>query len=390
MSRVIVDVLDGDLFFHCKGKIERSIKNSQEKHFYLVKVSSGENKKIYEDLFTALNYTEYHICNPDDQVDVPWLLRLLCRLKKNNVPQEELSLLTEIYRHRKDILLIHGNLFSAVCTYFLLLNHWKSLNWICWGNFLDTHKVDSGKIAIQFFCLKLLYRKFKRIICLMQPDVVTAQKKYGCRRVFLCPYPGVWNLHSEPEETVEKNDKILVGNSAHSVYSYIDLTEKLIPYKDSIHLTFMIPYGTEYASLAEGVVKLRNLLQSEGFKHDFWDKVLSYKEYEKEMSKYRYYICPYETQTGLGAIYKMIDNESTVYLTGFNFDWLSFLGFKVCSIKEFLERLEKQEALELETTVREENKKLFRHLWEPRHRIRQLECLLMIEHNLNKLDSNWL
>lgn len=387
---MIVDILDGDLFFHCKGKIERSIKNSQEKHFYLVKVSSEENKKIYEDLFTALNYTEYHICNPDDQVNAPLLLRLLCWLKKNKVPNEELSLLAEIYRHRKDILLIHGNLLSAVCIYFLLLNHWKSLNWICWGSFFVSDNIGSRKIAIQFFCLKLLFRKFKRIICLMQPDVVTAQKKYGCRRVFLCPYPGVFNSQPELNEDTQKYDKMLVGNSAHSVFSYIDLTEKLIPYKDSIHLTFMLPYGTEYTSLAESVKKLKNLLRREGFKYDFWDKILSYDEYEKEMKKYRYYVCPYDRQTGLGAIYKMVDNKATVYLTGFNLDWLSYLGLKVCSIEDFLKKLERQESLEVASNIRDENKKLLRQHWEPRHRIGQLERLLMTEHNLNKLDSNWL
>ena len=44
---MIVDIFDGDLYFHCLGKIKRSIKNSREKHFYLIKVTSEEYKKMY-------------------------------------------------------------------------------------------------------------------------------------------------------------------------------------------------------------------------------------------------------------------------------------------------------------------------------------------------------
>ena len=373
---MIVDIFDGDVFFLSKGIMESYIRYSKERHFFIVKVSRVEYEKEYRDFFGKNNYSDYHICEPSAKNKVPFLLKCLITLKKSRVRNEELDLLTEIYRHRKDTLLIHGNFFSAIFVYFLLLNKWKDLNWICWGNFLADNKSASRKIALRYFFLKKLYRKFHRVICLMQPDVIKAKEKYGCKNVYLCPYPAKFNMALLPDLEEDYGDKsILVGNSGHSVYDYIRLVKAIIPYHKLYHFTFMLPYGTE--ELYKGVLELKNILNTEGFNYTIWDKVLPHDEYEKKMRKYRYYICPYETQSGLGAAMTMMYNERTVILTGFNLSWFNFLGIKIISVEDFISKIKKNKNFELDLADRKENKKKLEILFNEEQRIKKLNDLLL-------------
>ena len=378
---MIVDVFDGDLFFHTVGMIKCSIENAQEKHFYLIKVSSAENKKLYEDLFFSKNYTEYRICAPgDNDDDIPLALRFFCWLKKNSKKSEEIILLKEMYRLRKNTLLLHGIPLYG----FLLLIRWPNLNWICWG-----FGIRPTKLLLRLK-RKLLYSKLKKIICLMQPDLEFIQKKFRFRRVFLCPYPDYfrYKMPSMQKSSDLPNNKVLVGNNGNVIHSYISLVEKLKPYKDSIDLTFMIPYGT--TGRDDDIKNLKNLLQAEKFHYDFWDKVLACDEYNKKMGSYKYYICPFETQTGLGAVYTMIACDRTVYLTGFNYAWCSYLGIKVYSIDDFLEKLKNQSSLEMDIDIRKENRRQYCELFDGKRRIGKLEKLLMTEGNLENLETDWL
>lgn len=383
-----ISVHDGDVYFLTERILSSYIKNSSIHHRYIVNVSSDEMEKRYIKLFNSLNYTDYYISNEREKISLPCYLKLLIAVKKNKLTLREKNFLGEIYKYRKQKIVIHGNLFSSIFIYFLLFSFWKDINWICWGAFPDDYlKINSWKIASQLYFLKGVYQKFQRIICLMQPDVEKIKKKYHCKNVFLCPYPLNY-VNINTDEPVISNGKILIGNSGHVAKAYLEFTNRLIPYSSLLDLTYMFPYGKEGVGKAKEL--LSNLLSEYKFTYQFWEDTLPYDTYLKKMCQYQFYVCPFTNQTGLGAIYTMIYQEKTVYLSGFNLAWLRFLNFEVFSIDDLLEKLQSGESLEMNAEAKRNNRNLLIKLFDAKHRVIQMNQLMNMPVNLCNQDSNWM
>lgn len=378
----IIDVFDGDLFFHAKAKIKLLIQQSQLSHFFIIVLSQNLNQE-YHAFFKELNYERYQIIS-NDKVDelqeLPWIIRFGLFVRKSETLNNELSLLSYLYKNRNKRILLHGNLFTSMIIILLNIYSFKSLVWICWGSILRNPNSGTLKKYIITKLFKRLYRKIDRIICLMSEDVQELKTIYKCKNVFLCPYPDRELKVSLPQSFTHRG--ALVGNSGHLFNSYICFAQKIRQFND-MHFTFMLNYGPIRAEKLEK--SLTPFIERTNF--EIWDEVVEYEEYLRILNEHDIYICPYEFQTGLGAIYSMIKLEKTVCLTGYNLLWARQLGFHILSLEDFIDNVNSNKNSVLPSWELRENKERYLDLFSANRRIGMLDRILSSElSSLNRSD----
>ena len=375
----IIDVFDGNIPIHTKEYIELFYKYSNLKHYFVILVSSKNKVQEYQVFFSKIGCRQYYIVH-DNPGQLPFLLTILLRLRRTQTSLEEKSLLSFLYKNRKKKILFHGNVITPMMVYMFNLYSFRSLNWVCWGTILGKRQSVLKTVAY-----KKLYGKFRRIVCLMSEDAIEIRKLFKCKCTFVCPYPDK-NPLAKKNKT-EKSDKtitkVLVGNSGHSLESYIEFCQRLPKDLDGLHFTFMRVYGP--VGFNDFKNKILNYIDKKYF--DVWDELLSLEQYYKKLNEYDVYVSPQTTQTGLGAIYAMIKLEKTLFLAGYNYSWVSSLGINAQLLEKFIDSVKSKNELKFPIEILTKNNDIYSDIFSNKRRFDKWDNLLTADRNtLNNSD----
>lgn len=321
----IYHVFNAETHFLSLRIIETTITYFTQGHCYLL---IGENiyKEKYLKMFDENHYSDFYYYSSWDD------------FKKNNILE------------KNNCILLHGGRHAWM--FYFYIHGFKNVNWICWGSGVYiSHKLKS---RLSFFYKYIVYRSLNSIVVLMSPEQRYLQNVFGCKDVRWIPYLGNENeakavIYPKENFLINKVDRnniiVYLGNSAHSVQSYIEILDILYHFKENIEIHCMIHYGTEgrEISLKKLEEKGEKMYGNRFYMHY---ELYSIKEYYNFMNHSDVYICGSQTQTGLGAAFACFSLGKKLYLAGRNYEYLTSLGFVVsdysCISKQTLDEFFKQ------------------------------------------------
>ncbi len=378
---MVIDIFYGDLTFHVVNMVTAIVQHSKHQHFFVIYLSEQKFESTYIELFKKLNIDTFKIIKPIS-CRLSFLIRFLLLFKKEKLPLRDYDFLQTLTQYRKETLLFHGYFFNSLIVFLIVGSFFKNVSWVCWGKIAakNTNKKFSLKSQLLFLTNKLAYRKMRRIICLLQNDMDELMRDFKCKRISLCPYAMEipTDLATIKQKGVSSNGgfpKILIGNNGHLFKEYIDFCEVVRPFKDSLDLTFMINYRLDRLSPTL-YQRLREVLTSGCYRYKLWEDILPLNEYWIVLNQHDIYVCNAKKQSGLGAIYYMIMLEKSIYLTGYNFNWIQQLGFFVCSVDEFFLRLQQGQDLSFSPQQLKSNKKIFQDFFAADSRMQEWDRVL--------------
>ena len=373
----IIHVFNGDLSFHVIRKSEYIIRFSSHPIFLLIYLTKEDLREKYIALFTKYGCTDYYITKP-----VSHRLSLLCNFllafKKDQLSPCQNDLVFHLSKFRTNRILFHGYFFSQLIVALIAIKYFKNVNWICWGTMLRKNSARRLNLrdALNNWLTETAYKRFNSVICLLKSDQNELESSFSLKHVFLAPYGCDFNdLYKDNPELVSRrktNDppRILVGNSAHVIDDYIDFVRGLDGFPANVSLTFMMNYGM--VSHAEKVECLKKLLSEKSLTYDFWDKTEPFNVYLEKIAQFDVYVCPAQYQSGLGAIYHMLYLGKTVYLKGYNLQWVIQCGFfSVKDIGQFLSDVEKGHGFPLDSDLIARDRDLLTSLTNPAQAIKR-------------------
>lgn len=248
----------------------------------------------------------------------------------------------------KDDHIILHSLIPDICKY-IFFHSYKNVSVVCWGSGI---KLVTFKNYLLYPLKFLLYRSFKYMITLMEPDKTYLQEKYFLKKVINQPYIGEREYELDKymkTRTFVEDSKSLrnvyVGNNSTCINSYLEIAENsLVSYKNDISLQFMFNY--DYCQDATSVIRLKRFCDITYPTYSFNTELYGLSEYASYIDKCDIYICGEDRQTGLAAIYTALRLGKKIYLKGNNYDWITSLGcivhhtneLKKISSDEFLSR----------------------------------------------------
>jgi hypothetical protein len=246
----------------------------------------------------------------------------------NNI--SELKPLNKKLRHH-DVYL-HGVPYSWMI--YLIINRYKSINWICWGAGAILNYKNYKSIL--FYPIKnIIYKRFKRIGVLMPQDQNNLEKYFNLKNIFLLSYAG--SLNNFPYdlgklyENKYNSNVVYIGNNSSSINSYMGVAKSLSTF-DNIYLVCMLNYSFKESNVSKDLMDYGK--SSFGDKFRFDTELYSLNDYYDYMDSCDIYICAIKKQTGLGAIYTSLRLGKKIYLTGQNYEWITSLGCEIFHVDE--------------------------------------------------------
>lgn len=313
--------------YHSARMIENILKNSTVKPYFLLKGDCSSDLDRYYAVFEKYSFSDYQFI-----IRRKNKLFLLCYY---------IQILLALFRKRKNAILFHS--LPSVYLIFILNLFANNINGVCWS----TRFVDKKSRNMLFF-KKRVINMYREIVCLVSEDKNDLYRFYNYIIRFVIPYATDENKYKFCDEVYcEKKAEytnILLGNNVWKVDYYIRDIEciKEISLKKT-SLTCMMNYGNCSLDKIEE-------LESLGIK--YWGKdrfflltdFLSIDDYYLLLKKTDIYICSWETQTGLGAIYTCLVYGVKCFLDGANYNIMSELGcvvfkitdLKILSVKEII------------------------------------------------------
>ncbi len=275
---------------------------SDAKHIIILCGNKNLNKKRYDDMFSELNFSDYSFC------------------------QSFFSYLRLIYKYRKNSILFHeGHYHWYLIAIFLGC---KNIHWICWGS---GAKISHGIKSYLSVPMKMyIYRKFKSIITLMEPDRISIIRDFGVLPTKIQTISYAFSKEKEDglckelaNHNKSKVDKpvVLLGNNSNCIKSYIDMLYCLQQYRGKVKVQCMLHYGLIKDKTYNSLIEIGKSIFANDFRsnEEFYNDMESYVRY---MHKCDVYICGVETQTGLGAINTCLKLGKKIYITGKNLEWI--------------------------------------------------------------------
>ncbi len=361
---MIYDVFNGKLTFHVKRMLDFFIEYSQVNHYFVIYATDDSCRDEYVKFFADRGQTNYHIISQKKQ-KLPLFFRLLTIFKKEQLSLEDIDLLCFLSKHRNDSILFHGCFFSNLVAFAIALGYFRHISWGCWGTSAENCFPEKIKDKILQKINLFAYRKMDVILTLMQGDFEDL-KKYHRRNNYLVSY--VVDFAKEISHAMHgcavKNYqdgtpvKVLIGNSGHCRRSYLSISKQLEPYRHKLDLCFMY----NYTASNDRAQQLTSYLDAHHFHYTIWDKVVSIDEYIRMFSVFDVYLCGEDKQTGLGAIAYAQALGKSIYLCGYNYDWIKGRGYYVETVEQFVQHLQNAETWMFPASKLLENKELFYRL----------------------------
>lgn len=373
---------------HLTPSIIRSfIIASKYNHYFLIYLNDPNKKGVYTSLFENNNYSNYAFLG--DETSFKDRLRYLFleiqypryHLKHSD---NEKKLYGRLLTIKIDNLVIHGELgMYGTGIYKTLLAASIPTVWVCWGNIPSLHRSFYYKFTTYHY--KILFLKKLFCICtLTEKDKINIQELFGIKNVLFCPYFPIKQLQ---QQTSIHQNKILVGNSGHYIDSYFDVIELLKSFTN-IDITFMVPYGLDNDYKRGKYAELKQIAHKYwGDNVHFWDKLLTYDDYKKELLNYSVYICDVNRQTGLGAANHCLFYGLKVYLKGTNYDHYIKNGYAIHHIDEIKKMSSTEELFNISENEMNNNKQNYLEEFNRREqRIEEWESIFekLLHDNKNK------
>lgn len=343
-KKIIYHVFRADVFFHVERMLDNFLSYSSQRNFYILHLTKEQLRPQYEEIFKKHNCKDYYITHPFSE-KLPFFFSLLCCLKKEQISKETNDLLRFLSTIRSERILFHGYLFSSLVNIAVAFGYFRHVSWVFWGGELKVNDNPGIKNQIYNLIIKTSYRKMDKMVFLLQGDL-EASKVYRRRENYLCPY-----VRNEEEDItnaqvavntdyyVPTKPRVLIGNSGHMVQNYLALSRELLPYKATMTLVFMCNYPAEDDKYSG----MRNYLGDNGFNYLLWREIVELPDYLRTMAQADIYVCNAEKQSGLGAIHNAICLGKSIYLRGYNYEWIKQLGFYVETIDQLIEHLKQKE-----------------------------------------------
>jgi len=272
-------------------------------HFFLLASDSEFDKTTYENLFSKYSHKRYKF--------VTSFFELIAEAKK----------------YKNNYILLHGVPYHWML-YFTLFG-FKNVNWICWGTGAKIN--DNIKSKLSAPLKKLIYKRFDKVITLMEQDSKSLKEDFGINSTVI-PYMGLHYKFPYSRDHLEKNkldvnNIVYIGNNSSALSTYQPMIEKLSKFNKKIKVKCMLNYSFKKSKMSDNLIKRGQELFGENFSID--TKLYSLNEYYEYMDKCDIYICAVEKQTGLSAIYTALRLGKKLFLKGKNYEWIKSLGCKV-------------------------------------------------------------
>lgn len=340
MSSKIYHLFKASSFVLVKQMISNFLQYTSNVHYFIIYLDSDDWRKKYEKFFDELGFYDYeYICKGASIKHnfLSWIKHpVIYRGIEGKFTQIERVLYSYLENCSYPNLLIHGDymFYGNGVFHALSLSKIKRKAWVCWGAIPPQNK-KSFYYPITYG----YYRdKFLASCCfintLLEGDQEDLKLLEFNKNVTLCPYiidtPPITNFD------VPKQKKILVGNSGLYVDNYKLLLSRIR--QRNMYFTFMMSYG---CTKVQQTQFLKEAISCLGNNTDLWTKNLEMDEYLKKLSSFSVYVCNVERQTGLGAIQACLSLGLRCFLTGKNLEHFRFLGFKVHSMDEFYDMMER-------------------------------------------------
>ena len=305
---MIVHIMAGERYHLVPGIAKGFITTyaADAQHRILIVGSNSIDRARYEQLFNGLGYFDYSFCTS----------------KK--------KLIKYLWNNRENTILHHGESFLYFVALFSFIFRIHSLNWVCWG---DAVKISKGGRSVFFNPFKIFfYNKFHSIITLMEDDKFSIIKdfKYPAEKIRTIAYAqdGEMNnrdracakIRSEKNKVFDKV-RVLAGNNPGNIPYYNCIIDLLSSFNGKIEIHFMMNYSVVKNKQYEEFIEHGKSVFGNDFYSDedfFTDPEL----YACYMNSYDIYICANPKQTGLGALYTMLQLGKKIYITGKNYNWL--------------------------------------------------------------------
>lgn len=253
------------------------------------------------------------------------------------------------------IIILHS--INLEYTFFLLKNKYVNVNGVFWGSGIRLNNLKN----YLFYPIKfLLYHQFKTIVTLMQPDKISLQNNYGLKNVKLIPYIGERELILRTDifnDFIDGNI-IYIGNNSSCLASYLKLSKGVLwRFRQVANIRFMLNYDLSYSEeYHKLLIFCKKYYNSSKLDTDFYN----IKEYIDYMNKCSIYICGEDRQTGLGAIYTLLNLGKKIFLQGNNYLWIKSLGCHIYHIDDIKKMSYQQLISPLNLRHKKENRNIIR------------------------------
>lgn len=317
--------------------IENIIRHSTLSNFFIV--TKHANIAKYRALFEKYGSQNFILC---DEIKTTLFSKAVTQLSaallgrfSPQLTYLPYDVLKTLFRYRKHPVVLHGLAFSFVA-HLLLLDHFQSLSYVCWGNAPKPPRKNISS-TLFFLAQRHIYRGYKRIVCLITADKDDFEKVCGATNTTALIYqsnildvddPAA--LHALPDSA--RRD-VLLGNSACCTASYLKLLPVLKKITATASVTCMLSYPEDDPEGAKKAV-IETFASAFGDAFTPWTQQLDFKKYADRLKQHDLYICNEERQSGLCAIYVMLMYGKKVYLTGKNLAWVRENQFIVHDVKE--------------------------------------------------------
>lgn len=306
--------------------IQNFIEYTTRANYFFLYNPTDLNIITYEKYFNSKGFENYKIINEQDffykssKINYlnPFLVRLnkLLKLKRRVFPKKPFK---HLVKRKNDVVVLHGELTMYSDSFFKCIKDFENLTWVCWGG------VNIAELGVEAFFLNSI----KRVVCLTSYDKSKLIEYSPTKAYFVIPY--IWKNYCFPELLViHKENKILLGNSAHYIEDYKKILPILVKIRD-FQTTVMLNYGATKENIETFKSMTKELFVE---KVEFWEEVENIDNYLKRLSTFSVYVSPSFRQTGLGAIYHCLLSDIKLYLEGVNYKWFVDLGFKVSHVNE--------------------------------------------------------
>ena len=333
-------------------------------NYFLVYITKPELRLKYEELFRELCVNDFYIWGDSRNTIIDYARCLIYNLKNYIHFDKTKYHLKDVAREKVFILLegcklvLHGEpgFIGMGGLHFLLKTPNPNFLWVCWGYIPKIE--DEEKMSYANLIYKALGRA-NTIVALTNADLRNLKQTYPKSNIVFRPYIDDNNYFVCKSRMT---NKILIGNSSNSIYSYDWILEILNGF-DGLDITFMLNYGVKTKKDVQAFkTRCRNY---KPFNITFWENKVPIDDYIKVLSNYNVYICAVERQTGLGAIYACLALGHKIYLTGVNYEHCVSLGFTVYHIDELKNMSANDDIFMYSDTIRENNRKRIKEFLDP-------------------------
>lgn len=343
-NKMVYHIFPADVPFHVVGMLRTFITYFGDFSFFIIAGATEETRPLYEDVFKHFQFDRFQIIMINDKDrEYPTLKRFLIKKKfVNRYDKELVSYMAEL--PKSTTFLLHA-LSSRWFNILLNIHGFKNVNWVCWGCWY----YNKSK-TLQAFLFnnidRLNYSIYKNVICLMPQDIEDIKVQLKSKAdFFYIPYPGnnkylVEYALSNPGDR-QAGISVLLGNNGYSIEKYDQFIRSLGNIGADYKITCMVSYGAEESRI-ESFRSAYSAFIEQGSLF-LLTKMLSKEEYVIMLNSFDIYICPYDTQTGLAAIYLSLALGKKIYLQGSNYEYIKQFGAVISHTDEFKTDMDKKD-----------------------------------------------